>query len=122
MLADRERLPQTHGEVHCPRAAQESHARVSEATDGSRLGSRISPHAAVELIRANGLSRTDKRAFVDPGIAVLIGRDAGADAIEPLGAVESGAGAGWVADPVSVARRRSEEHTSELQSPDHLVC
>src|SRR5258708_24105434 len=25
---------------------------------------------------------------------------------------------GWRSDP----RRRSEEHTSELQSPDHLVC
>src|SRR5258708_17389093 len=29
-------------------------------------------------------------------------------------------GASAVAD--SVARKRSEEHTSELQSPDHLVC
>src|SRR5438552_6888282 len=24
--------------------------------------------------------------------------------------------------PTAAARRRSEEHTSELQSPDHLVC
>src|SRR5947208_7982482 len=24
--------------------------------------------------------------------------------------------------PENLARRRSEEHTSELQSPDHLVC
>src|SRR5438552_14143244 len=24
--------------------------------------------------------------------------------------------------PVKIARSRSEEHTSELQSPDHLVC
>src|SRR5207244_12357955 len=24
--------------------------------------------------------------------------------------------------PSSTSRRRSEEHTSELQSPDHLVC
>src|SRR5438552_12655042 len=30
----------------------------------------------------------------------------------------------WVAmrDPMIHADRRSEEHTSELQSPDHLVC
>src|SRR5258708_26197150 len=26
------------------------------------------------------------------------------------------------ARPCTAARRRSEEHTSELQSPDHLVC
>src|SRR5947208_5625699 len=26
------------------------------------------------------------------------------------------------ADPVSLSLLRSEEHTSELQSPDHLVC
>src|SRR5438552_10951216 len=26
------------------------------------------------------------------------------------------------ADSVSAAQQRSEEHTSELQSPDHLVC
>src|SRR5258708_10725020 len=26
------------------------------------------------------------------------------------------------ADPGEVRRNRSEEHTSELQSPDHLVC
>src|SRR5258708_38554127 len=25
-------------------------------------------------------------------------------------------------DPARECRRRSEEHTSELQSPDHLVC
>src|SRR5207244_13551746 len=31
---------------------------------------------------------------------------------------------GWAASPRSLTpcRRRSEEHTSELQSPDHLVC
>src|SRR5260364_48061 len=27
-----------------------------------------------------------------------------------------------MADPSSSSQRRSEEHTSELQSPDHLVC
>src|SRR5258708_9948037 len=27
-----------------------------------------------------------------------------------------------VAGPLAACRRRSEEHTSELQSPDHLVC
>src|SRR4051794_41829208 len=29
---------------------------------------------------------------------------------------------GWRSGPSAVPRRRSEEHTSELQSPVHLVC
>src|SRR4030088_1831997 len=105
MLADRERLPDAHGEVHCRRAAQESHARVAETSDGSRLGCRISSHAAVELIRSNRLSRADERTLVDPVVAVLICRDVGPDAIESLRAVEAGAGSGRIADAVSVARR-----------------
>src|SRR5947208_13066399 len=28
----------------------------------------------------------------------------------------------WSGPPVPAIRNRSEEHTSELQSPDHLVC
>src|SRR5438552_5033708 len=28
----------------------------------------------------------------------------------------------WTRSPLPVALSRSEEHTSELQSPDHLVC
>src|SRR5438552_12825233 len=33
-----------------------------------------------------------------------------------------GGGRGLVPSGSSPVRRRSEEHTSELQSPDHLVC
>src|SRR5258708_22085059 len=29
---------------------------------------------------------------------------------------------GWIAGMYWIALARSEEHTSELQSPDHLVC
>src|SRR5258708_22597300 len=38
----------------------------------------------------------------------------------PGDAADQGVDPGWRA--VSSERRRSEEHTSELQSPDHLVC
>src|SRR5207244_8944088 len=34
----------------------------------------------------------------------------------------STAGSTWVSSSRGGARGRSEEHTSELQSPDHLVC
>src|SRR5947208_3916233 len=35
---------------------------------------------------------------------------------------ESTSAAGGAVTPNQLGRRRSEEHTSELQSPDHLVC
>src|SRR5258708_19481327 len=38
------------------------------------------------------------------------------------GATEEGAARSDGSGPCSAAGRRSEEHTSELQSPDHLVC
>src|SRR5258708_30613697 len=44
-----------------------------------------------------------------------------AQAARPVGPVfrlECGAGC----PPIAAAFKRSEEHTSELQSPDHLVC
>src|SRR5258708_22059154 len=31
-------------------------------------------------------------------------------------------GGTWMSQPENIVHRRSEEHTSELQSPDHLVC
>src|SRR5947208_12149191 len=34
----------------------------------------------------------------------------------------SGCGSRWRTTSASRTKRRSEEHTSELQSPDHLVC
>src|SRR5258708_17339196 len=70
-------------------------------------------------------------------VAVLleIARDAAPHAVEDRGrpgevdAGEVGAREGGIADlgtravdEVDHAGRRSEEHTSELQSPDHLVC
>src|SRR5258708_31700298 len=47
--------------------------------------------------------------------------------IEPVGCTNSGAGkrsarATSIAAKASSRNVRSEEHTSELQSPDHLVC
>src|SRR5258708_28835767 len=49
----------------------------------------------------------------------LLGRcAAGADLLGDLGDLERN----WLLRPVRVEQPRSEEHTSELQSPDHLVC
>src|SRR5258708_31701877 len=42
--------------------------------------------------------------------------------VDIAGIVHIAAEAGMRFQPVSVGQVRSEEHTSELQSPDHLVC
>src|SRR5258708_23260829 len=42
--------------------------------------------------------------------------------IRPVRAAGSNSSGCSAAPPASAARTRSEEHTSELQSPDHLVC
>src|SRR5258708_21595579 len=76
------------------------------------------------------LSRTGQLAyrFRDSGASCqLVIRSARSQRVEPP------CGIGWFAvgdaamafDPMSsqgIAKARSEEHTSELQSPDHLVC
>src|SRR5258708_38811896 len=46
----------------------------------------------------------------------IVARRAGVDPFVSLGR------ASWGRDLSRPADRRSEEHTSELQSPDHLVC
>src|SRR5207244_755913 len=62
---------------------------------------RIGPdRMARRRARGRDARLTDRHAGVEPRLGALAGRD--------------GAGSG--------RRRRSEEHTSELQSPDHLVC
>src|SRR5438552_12695080 len=44
-------------------------------------------------------------------------------AFEKIGQQRAGGGLGSVGvNDVNLRFRRSEEHTSELQSPDHLVC
>src|SRR5258708_20127959 len=85
----------------------------------------------VALDRADAIAGMAGRARVDRGAAVgIVLRDmrrtaAFAAAGDKVGGVvvlvaaHGAAGPGIVLDHVE---RRSEEHTSELQSPDHLVC
>src|SRR5690348_17578914 len=49
----------------------------------------------------------------------IAGRSVGTDLAQQFRAGRSGA---VDQDPLTLAPRRSEEHTSELQSPVHLVC
>src|SRR5258708_20408369 len=60
-----------------------------------------------------------KEMTIDEKITLLHGT--GHPGLGPMSPLSSGSngGAGYV---VGVERLRSEEHTSELQSPDHLVC
>src|SRR3712207_8259026 len=75
------------------------------------------------LFRSDGLT-------VAPALGGVQGKDVGAEDVEAKGGEEPGddrqrAGAVGGADrdgPVVVAPVRSEEHTSELQSRQYLVC
>src|SRR5438552_10948615 len=58
------------------------------------------------------------RVFTDQASLISYEVDAGMDRGRPEGVVFPHS----VRDVVGVVRWRSEEHTSELQSPDHLVC
>src|SRR5258708_14912608 len=63
------------------------------------------------------LFRSIRRELVVPGMRFL---DAGSGGTAEAEALVSGR-RGWPLTRAS-ASARSEEHTSELQSPDHLVC
>src|SRR5690348_5812853 len=65
------------------------------------------------LWRSWRASMISKAAFVDGEIAAVRGM-----AGSPL----SGVGNPWLLTSPTVEKVRSEEHTSELQSPVHLVC
>src|SRR5207244_11400259 len=54
----------------------------------------------------------------DTIFALATGARTGAADVGQIGALAADA----MADAIVRAARRSEEHTSELQSPDHLVC
>src|SRR5258708_9117441 len=58
-------------------------------------------------------------AAAGPGIAVLVTSEVPPP---PVPAAPPPAKPGAAAAPPAAAVPRSEEHTSELQSPDHLVC
>src|SRR5258708_40113579 len=63
--------------------------------------------------------------FPAGGIADVFARIIGGRLAQAWGqpvVVENRAGAGGNIGAELVAKSRSEEHTSELQSPDHLVC
>src|SRR5207244_7752832 len=112
------RIPRAAGRSVSARPIPEE-APVTTAVrpaSGSRIRSRHSPHAENPLRRLTNAKVADKAWRTKP--RRLLAR------IDAPGAapIETGAMPAMVGHGPGFYRRRSEEHTSELQSPDHLVC
>src|SRR5258708_24313371 len=116
-----------HASVHFYCARREAASSSWGFTPGG-AGAELDPAAGAPLV-----SPDDGRTFpvasgsgADPGMK---GSAAGATTV-PLSTAEkmvagrrrSGAGGAGRPGSPALAGPRSEEHTSELQSPDHLVC
>src|SRR5258708_15330939 len=99
--------------IHVDRAARESELSVSRSSRealGRDVRTREHELAGV-VARLKSLEELDAaRAEYGDGARIILAESG--DAVPQLGSV---------ADYIEVDQR-SEEHTSELQSPDHLVC
>src|SRR5207244_7229662 len=77
------------------------------------------PEAQRQLDRARDADAPPAR---DTELARAVGRQDDERAAREIGAVVVQREAERAREVAGAARERSEEHTSELQSPDHLVC
>src|SRR3712207_8427157 len=93
--------------------------RPSWSTGGNGLPVATRARPSVQAIRSSG-SASHREVGLDSGR--MIGRSAAAVIVRTIGSLKA---PGWVEVPIRIvgwARARSEEHTSELQSRQYLVC
>src|SRR5258708_28024593 len=91
---------------------------------GEAIGSlgMTEPHAGSDLKAIRTRAVRDGDDFVINGQKVFISNGQLCDFVVLATKTDGSAGAKGVTLFIVESNRRSEEHTSELQSPDHLVC
>src|SRR5207244_6795929 len=88
--------------------------------------STLSLHDALPIFNVGASVGTRTQIFVNNGVTLVGGGGADGTTTKSISQNAYGFSGATLSDPdgggLGVAGLRSEEHTSELQSPDHLVC
>src|SRR5215216_4791348 len=97
----------------------------TKSSTSSQCDSRIREVSIAQNPWLSAYAGLERGSLLESRSAIACGSPGGEIARMPPSRA-SAAPSGWhapsTADPPSEIPRRSEEHTSELQSPDHLVC